>query len=531
MHTDKTNDALDLRDYLRPIITRLPLILAVVVVVTGATYLYYSGKPKVYGSATQLMVGGSDFDALLPGTEVGGDGRAAQSLAVLLRTEPVARVAARQLGFRGDPRALLGSISVGTQKESEFLTVAATAGNPELAAAIANAFAQSFIRVTARERREAATTARKAAEKQLSVLTDETSSNEARRAQTLERIEQLRTIEQFPATAVGTRQLDPAVPSATPIEPKPMKSALFALAVSLMLAIAGAFGLERLDRRLRRPEDVESLYPVPTMAELPGTADPAPLTDGAAALPQPFREPLRMLRTNLDLAALDRPLRTILVTSAGPKEGKSTVVRNLALAYREAGARVAVIDTDLRRPTLDRVFPVERQPGLVNVLTGDVALEEALQTADVHVKGIETLIQLYRQNGNGNGNGNAHGGHADLGQLSVLAAGPTPANPPAVLASERMRMVVEQVARQFDVVLIDTPPMLAFGDAVPLVSAADGVLVVARLGTTTSDAARRLIERLERIPGANILGVVANDVGKRTQARRAYAYHYGYARA
>jgi Mrp family chromosome partitioning ATPase len=528
LHTENTNGALDLRDYLRPIISRLPLILAVVVVVTGATYLYYSSKPEVYASSTQLMVGGSDFDRLLPG-EGATDKNATQSSAILLRTVPVARVAARQLGYRGDPRALLGSVSVGTQKESDFLTIAGRASNPELAAAIANAFARAYIRVTARERGAAAERARKATEQQLTAL-GQAPGDDVRRAQLNERIEQFRTVESFPITAVGTRQLDPAVAPGAPVEPQPMKNAIFALAVSLMLAIAGAFGLERLDRRLRRPEDVESLYPVPTMAELPGASDPAPTVNGESVLPQPFREPLRMLRTNLDLAALDRPLRTILVTSAGPKEGKSTVVRNLALAYREAGARVAVIDTDLRRPTMDRVFPVERQPGLVNVLTGDVSLGESLQTAEVHVEGMETLIQLYTQNGNGNGNGNG-GSHGDLGQLAVLAAGPTPANPPAVLASERMRLLVEEVSKQFDVVLIDTPPMLAFGDAVPLVSEADGVIVVARIGTTTSDAARRLLERLERIPGANILGVVANDVGKRTQARRAYAYHYGYARA
>jgi protein-tyrosine kinase len=234
-----------------------------------------------------------------------------------------------------------------------------------------------------------------------------------------------------------------------------------------------------------------------------------------------------MLRTNLDLASLDKSLRTILITSAGPREGKSTVVRNLALAYRESGARVAVIDTDLRRPTLDRLLPVEREPGLINVLTGAETLERALQTAPVHVEGMETLIQMYSQNGNGNGHG-----ASDLGRLAVLTAGPTPANPPAVLAAERMRVLLRRIADHFDVVLVDTPPMLAFSDAVPLVSEADGVLVVARLGTTTSDAAKRLMTRLERIPGANILGVVANDVGKRAQAQRNYAYHYyGYARA
>lgn len=525
MQTDTSTNALDLRDYLRPVLSRLPLIIAVVVVVTGATYLYYSNKPEVFASSTQIMVGNSELDRLILGTDTPRDGRTSETLAVLLQTEPVARAAAKRLGYRGDPRALLGSVKVGAAEDSDFLVISSSAGDPNTAAAIANAFAKGFIAVTAAERRSAATVALKAADGQMKEL-GITAEDDAQRAALRQRIERLTAIQEFPKAAAGTRQLDPALPIAVPVEPKPKKNAIFALAVSLMLAIAGAFGLERLDRRLRRPEDVESLYPVPNLTELPGTSNAAPSADGKATLPETFREPLRMLRTNLDLASLDRPLRTILVTSAGPREGKSTVVRNLALAYRESGARVAVIDTDLRRPTLDKLLAVQREPGLINVLTGTETLEEALQTAEVHVEGIETLIKLYSQNGNGNGKG-----HTDLGRLAVLAAGPTPANPPAVLAAERMRLLLDKIAGQFDVVLLDTAPMLAFGDAVPLVSEVDGVLVVARLGTTTSDAARRLLARLERIPNSNVLGVVANDVGKRDQAQRAYAYHYGYAKA
>jgi polysaccharide biosynthesis transport protein len=526
MHTDMSNDALDLREYLRPILSRLPLILAVVVVVTGATYFYYSNKPDVYASSTQIMVGSSELDQLLLGAQGGRSSEGVENLAVLARTEPVAREAARRLGYKGNPRNLLGSVQIAAEKDSDFISIQASASDPNTAAAIANAFAQSFIAVTAADRRRAASVARRAGERQLRLLGDR-DENRTRRLDLLARLERLRAIEELPAKAAGTRQLDEAVPNPVPVEPKPVRSAIFAFVVSLMLAIAGAFGLERLDRRLRRPEDVESLYPVPNLAELPGTSNPAPSEDGAAVLPTPFREPLRMLRTNLDLASLDHSLRTILITSAGPREGKSTVVRNLALAYRESGARVAVIDTDLRRPSLDRLLPVEREPGLINVLTGAETLERALQTAAVHVEGMETLIQMYSQNGNGNGHG-----ASDLGRLAVLAAGPTPANPPAVLAAERMRVLLRRIAEHFDVVLVDTPPMLAFSDAVPLVSEADGVLVVARLGTTTSDAAKRLMTRLERIPGANVLGVVANDVGKRAQAQRNYANHYyGYARA
>jgi succinoglycan biosynthesis transport protein ExoP len=528
LDTHKSTDAPDLRDYLRPILSRLPLILALVVVVTGATYFYYDRKPEVYASSTRLMVADSEVDRLLSGKGAARDQNAVANLSVLIQTEPVARVAAKRLGYRGDPRGLLGAIEVGSEKESDFLAITSSAGDPEVAARVANAFARAFITVTTEERRRAAGLAVESLQEQIEAL-GTGPANADRRAEMRERLEELRSIADLPAYAVGTRQLDKAVPVPTPIEPKPMRNAIFAFVVTLMLAIAGAFGLERLDRRLRRPEDVEGLYPVPNLAELPGISHPDETEDGAALLPRAFREPLRMLRTNLDLASLDGQLRTLLVTSAGPREGKSTVVRNLALAYRESGANVAIIDADLRRPSMNRVLPVEREPGLIDVLTGRESLDGALQTADVHLEDMETLIRLYSQNGNGNGDQPDH--HDNLGQLAVLAAGLTPANPPAVLAAERMRRLLHEVAGRFDIVLVDTPPMLAFGDAVPLVSEVDGVLVVARLGTTTSDAARRLMTRLERIPNANILGVVANDVGKRAQAQRSYAYHYGYASA
>jgi polysaccharide biosynthesis transport protein len=532
LDTHTSTNAPDLRDYLRPILSRLPLILALVAVVTGATYFYYDRKPDVYASSTRLMVSTSEVDRLLMGREgTARDRNAVANLSVLIQTEPVAKVAAERLGYRGDPRGLLGAIEVGSEKDSDFLAITSRASDPEVAASIANAFARAFITVTTQDRRRAAELAVESLQEQIQAL-GTGQENSDRRAEMRERLEELRSIADLPAYAVGTRQLDKAVPIAVPIEPKPMRNAIFAFVVSLMLGIAGAFGLERLDRRLRRPEDVEGLYPVPNLAELPGASHPDETEDGAAMLPRAFREPLRMLRTNLDLASLDGPLNTLLVTSAGPREGKSTVVRNLALAYRESGANVAIIDADLRRPSMNRVLPVEREPGLIDVLTGRESLEGALQTAEVHVEDMETLVRLYTQNGNGNGSQPDHDHDAkNLGQLAVLAAGLTPANPPAVLASERMRRLLHEVSRRFDMVLVDTPPMLAFGDAVPLVSEVDGVLVVARLGTTTSDAARRLMTRLERIPNANILGVVANDVGKRAQTQRTYAYHYGYARA
>jgi Mrp family chromosome partitioning ATPase len=242
--------------------------------------------------------------------------------------------------------------------------------------------------------------------------------------------------------------------------------------------------------------------------------DPAPTDrDGRVLISDRHREAFRTLRTNLDLQSLDRPVRTILVASALPTEGKSSVVRNLALAYREAGLRVAVIEADLRQPSLPKMFRVRRDPGLTNVLSQQTTSSEALQTvAAGEAEG--TLEERAPADGSSDGFARA--------QLVVMTSGPNPANPPAVLGATRAHEVLREVAGDHDIVLVDSPPLLAVSDAIPLLSVVDGTLMVARLGLTKRDAARRVMELIHRVPDARVLGVVANDV---PQGRAPYAYY------
>jgi polysaccharide biosynthesis transport protein len=527
MGTENTTETLDIRDYLRPVWSRLPLIVLVVLTATAATYLHQARKPKVYQTSTDVFVAQSELDQVLVGTHSNKSGTSPGTLARLLTTEAVANKAARKLRYKGNPGDLLGRISVNPgEKDSEFLNIGATAGNPQDAAKIADAFAQAFVEIRSKNRRQEARVARIAAENELATLTLTEGSQRSVDAKELEdTIKELRAVEAFSGRGrTGPVQIDQAPVPAAPVKPKPRQAATFAFVISLMLAIAAAFALERLDRRIRRPEDVETLYSAPTLAELPSVANPAPVEDGTAVLPHEFREPLRTLSTNLDLAALDRPLRKILITSAAPGEGKSTLVRNLAIAYREVGARVAVVDTDLRSPSIDKVLPVGREPGLTTVLTGTDTLVKSLQAPPVEVQGIEMLEKLHSAGSVNGSNGN---GHHEVGRLAVLASGARAANPPAVLGTDRMLALLEELGSDFDVVLIDSSPLLAFSDAVPLISAVDGVILVSRLGDTTADAATRTAERIKRIPQANVVGVVVNGLSRRAAESRAYAYHYG----
>lgn len=190
-------------------------------------------------------------------------------------------------------------------------------------------------------------------------------------------------------------------------------------------------------------------------------------------------EAFRTLRTNIQFSSLDRPIRSLLVTSSGPDEGKSTILANLAISFAESGRRVIVADCDLRRPALDRLFGLRDSPGLTTMI-----LEEGgpppLQ--DTMVAG-----------------------------LSLLATGPLPPNPAELLASERMARVMSQLTELADLVLLDSPPITAVSDAAILAARVDGVLLVVDSGRTRRALAQQAKEQLARV-GARLLGVVLNNV-------------------
>jgi Mrp family chromosome partitioning ATPase len=298
--------------------------------------------------------------------------------------------------------------------------------------------------------------------------------------------------------------------------------------LALVGAIALAYGLERFDRRLRDPQEVEDAYASPLLAVLPHSDDPAPAAGGMAALSSDFREPFRTLRTNIELATVDTPPRTILVSSAMPGEGKSTVVRNLALAFHEAGKRVAVVDLDLRHPALQALFRVTPGPGMTDVLRRDKELDEVMVPIGTGLPELDDLLDFdaaERPTSNGTNGHSADAAHAPA--LMLLLGGATPANPPAVLASKRVGQVLDELRNRFDIVLIDSAPVLAVTDTVPLLRYADATLFVGRLGVTTRDTAKRLADFVARVPGLNMLGVVANDLSRLEAGTYGYGYGYG----
>jgi len=208
-----------------------------------------------------------------------------------------------------------------------------------------------------------------------------------------------------------------------------------------------------------------------------------PLAGGAEAF--------RVLRTNLQFMGLDKPLKTVLVTSAVPGEGKSTVASNLAIAFAQAGANVCLVDADLRRPRVAKLFGAENWRGLTKAVVAQT-LENDLQTTSVP-------------------------------GLSLLTSGPIPPNPAEILGSGRMSQLLAELSERFDMVIIDSPPTLAVTDAAVLAPKVDGVMLVVRSGKADRQAVKRAVASLQAVK-ANVLGVTLSAV--ESDGRDGYYYYY-----
>lgn len=207
-------------------------------------------------------------------------------------------------------------------------------------------------------------------------------------------------------------------------------------------------------------------------------------------------ESYRTLRTNIALSQVDKPLRTMLVTSCIPREGKSTTAANLGVTFALADQKVLIIDADLRRPILHRLFGVPNSQGLTHALSDAVEFD-----------------QVYTP--------------TKISNLWVVPCGIIPPNPSELLGSQKMRLFLERAQKQFDLVLLDSPPISSLADASVLGSIVDGVLFVIKANMASRDIIGKAKEQLETV-GANIIGVVLNDVDIKRDGYYKYYYYYNY---
>jgi polysaccharide biosynthesis transport protein len=521
------SQAPDVRTYLRPLWRWKWVILLVVAVATAGTYFLVSRQAKQYVASTSVLVTNPDPAASVESAQTAGppsppSSQSLEDLATLLTDQATTAAVYKDLHL---PLGSAGSVSVvsivsASGVQTSFIGVTATSGSPNLAARLANTYVSVFLASQKSADAAEATSDLNATRQALNGLAN-TAANAVERDLLLSQESQLRT--QVLNPSAGATPINPAVAPSAPASPNPKRDAVLGGLIGLLLGIGIAFGLDLLDRRLIRVSSVESIYGSPVVAVLPHVHNPTPTLDGRAIVPPGFVEAIRSLRINIGMGSRGRPPRTLLVTSGVPGEGKSTVVRDLALVYAEAGESVLVIDADLRRPSMATLFGVQAESGLAQVLRREVPMGRAIVA--VHRAGPRSASKNGR-------NGTEPPGDPRLrGSIDLLSYGERVPNPVGLLSSTEMKSVLSATAGRYDIVILDSAPLLSVADTVPLLEMADAVVLVARLRLSTRDSADQVTSLIGRVPGTRIAGIVTNDTRaglfNDTYARYSYGYDHG----
>ena len=531
MDTEQTN--LSIERYLSILRRRVPWIMLCVVLAAAAAYGFSKHQTKKYTATASLVFNSNQLSQQVAGLQAlsnGGSqlpqqqtnlklvqlGDMATKTAIVLAHAKGATPLARSLTEEG----IKADLRVSTQGESNIVDVSATTTSPALAAAIANRYTEEFVYEQENANHAYYASALKLVSKQLHALEKAKPKPTQKREITVpdaaevalqSRAQSLGVLAELHNGNVEIAQA--ATVPTSPSSPKTSQNTVLGAFLGLLIGLGIAFLLERLDRRIREPKDLEALYGLPLLGVVPESKALSRSSarrggDGAGVvLPAGEAESFQLIRAHLRYFNVDRQLRTLLVASAAPGDGKTTIARHLAGAAARVGSRVLLLEADLRRPTLAQQLGVQYGPGLADVLIGAVPLSEATQTIELQAPSDES----------------AKGRTFDV----LVAGAALPPNPGELVESRAMETLLERAKSTYDLVVIDTPPLTAVSDAFPLLSKVDGVVIVGRVGRNRRDVAERLHETLSGA-GAPLLGVIANGFKARRNAPYSYAYDYSY---
>lgn len=287
--------------------------------------------------------------------------------------------------------------------------------------------------------------------------------------------------------------IDKAQVPKRPIKPKPLLNISIAAVLGLMISIFIILLMEFLDNTIKDPDDIEEKLNMNLMGVIPKFKNEKIVT--LENPKSPISESYRTIRTNIEFSNIDEKIKTISVTSSIQGEGKSTLVSNLASTMAQANKNVLIIDADLRRPRISKIFNIEKRQGLTNLIIKEDLLLEDL---------------VYR--------------NKNIDNLSILSSGPIPPNPSELLSSDKMKKIINKAKEEYDFIIIDTPPIKAVTDGAIISTLVDSSIIVVESGETDIRLVRESKEQLEKV-NANILGVVINKVSR---SNNMYYDKYGY---
>jgi non-specific protein-tyrosine kinase len=509
---DSGFESIDIRQYIA-LFWQWAWLIALATLLAGLTaFLISQRMTPVYSASTTLYINeapstkATDYNSIITSERISG------TYSKMLTTRPVLEEVATRLGI--DVESILNDITVSPIRDTTLIQISVESTNPVLAASIANELTDVFSSQVKTIQAERFSVSKESLQSQIKDMEDQidqatadlqAETDSGVRASLETKITQYRSIysnlllsyEQIrlsEAQTVSTvMPVDPATVPTKPIRPQILRNTALAAMVGFMLAIGVIFVIEALDDTLKTPDDVKKALDLPVLGVIAkhDLEDGKPITSISPR--SPVSEAFRTLRTNVQYASIDKPLRTILITSTDPREGKTTIVSNLGVVMAQSGREVVLIDADLRKPTLHRKIGVSNRLGLASMFVRPLDM-------------IESMIQK-----------------TSVAKLRVITTGELPPNPSELLSSKKMSAILEKVKETADLVIIDSPPALAVTDAMVMMPYVDGVLLVVKPGFTKTAGARQVVEQLKR-SNAKILGVVINelDLG---HARYSYKYY------
>ncbi len=504
-------DTLNLEQVLDILRRRAPVIGLCVLLIGAVAFGIATREAKKYTATASLAFESSSLNQQIVGLSSNVSSTAGllaqhANQLELVRRGDMAQKTAQALGHGSTPEKVASSLSIDQQGESGVINISATAASPAMAAATANTYVQQFVSEQKSANRTYLRSALALVEKQLKVLT---------RAQRIgqdglelqNRAQTLRLLAELGYGDVKVAQ--EAFPPGSPSSPNVSRNTVLGLILGLLLGLGLAFLLEHFDRRLRSSAELEDIYRRPLLGVVPHSRALSSKRGRGAALPLPEAEALALISAQLRVLDVDHRLHTVLITSPDPSDGKTTVARRLAEATARLGARVLLLEADLRHPSLARQLAVAADTGIADVLRGAVSIDEATHT-----------IEATGASHNGtSGIGLSDDGAADRAFDVLLAGTTTIVDPAGLLAGDALERLLQQTRRVYDLVVIDAPPPISVSDVFPLLRKVDGVVIVGRIGHSQRDSAERLHQVLE-ISGAPVLGIVANGV--KARGRRLY---------
>jgi capsular exopolysaccharide synthesis family protein len=426
----------------------------------GAAAAYTARQTPMYSATTQLFVSvtASDADSNVSDMTQGSTfiQQRVKSYADIVTSPSVLDEVIQELRLPTTSAQLAGQVTIDSPLDTVLLNVSVSDSSPTRAAAIAQSIARHFP----------------------------------------DFVSQIETPDGETNSPVMVTVPKPAEVPTAPVSPRIPLNIALGLLIGLGLGVGAAVLRDQLNTSICGVADVEQLTGAIPLGVVPYDAavSKQPLVD--ADQHSPRAEAFRTLRTNLQFADVDRPPRVIVVTSPLPSEGKSTSACNVALTLALGGARVVLVDGDLRKPAVGKYLGISNAAGLTTVLAGRHELRD--------------VVVSYGRN-----------------TLSVLPSGPTPPNPSELLGSQQMADLLGTLANHYDIVVVDAPPLLPVTDAAVLASAADGAVLVLRHGKTRREDAERAIQALAAV-NAKMLGTVLNFAPKRTRRGGYDGYGYGY---